>query len=113
MESIERIGAASSISPTQQSQFPPRPKAAVGTFLRIITINDVYKLDNYPRVATAVESARSSMADLDCVVSSHLNGDFLSPCTLTALDGGKVMSEAVNHACIDFVCLGVRSRSAR
>ena len=84
----------------------PRPRGAVGTFLRMLSINDCYKLDNYPRVATAVNIAKAEAATLDCVVTSHLNGDFLSPCSLTAIDGGRGMTEALNKAKIDYVCLG-------
>jgi len=40
------------------------------------------------------------------VVTSHLNGDFLSPCTLTAIDGGRAMTEALSHAKVDYVMLG-------
>ena len=34
-----------------------RPATAHGKFLRIITVNDVYKLENYPNVATAILAA--------------------------------------------------------
>lgn len=84
----------------------PRPRTAVGKFLRVITINDVYKLDHYPRVATAVNMAKAEAAALDCVVTAHLNGDFLSPCTLTAIDGGHGMTEGLGHAKVDYVCIG-------
>lgn len=85
---------------------PPRPVDAVGTFLRAITINDVYVLKNYPAVATCVEIAKKAAAELDCVVTSHNNGDFLSPCLDTALDGGKAMVHGLNMAKIGYVCLG-------
>eukprot|EP00900_Chrysochromulina_parva_P000867 jgi/Chrpa1/10781/Chrysochromulina_OHIO_Genome00022394-RA len=85
---------------------PRRPRSACGTFLRIITVNDVYKLDNYPRVATAVNAAKKAQAALDCVVISTLNGDFMSPCPITALDGGRAMTEGLNMGKIDFVTLG-------
>ena len=83
-----------------------RPATAHGTFLRIITVNDVYKLENYPNVATAVFAARAASKLLDGVVISTLPGDFLSPCTLTSLDGGRAMMKALNIAQIDFACLG-------
>ena len=35
-----------------------------------------------------------------------LNGDFLSPCVMTALDGGHTMTEAVSRSLVDYVCLG-------
>merc|ERR1719393_942763 len=56
----------------------PRPRHAAGKFLRILTINDCYKLDHYPRMAAAVEAAKAEADSLGCVVTSHLNGDFLS-----------------------------------
>ena len=68
-----------------------RPASARGTFLRIISVNDVYKLGNYPRVATAVKAARAAAKDMDFVCISTLPGDFLSPCALTSLDGGRAM----------------------
>ncbi len=85
---------------------PSRPAAAVGTFLRIITVNDSYILDNYPRVASAVQEARASASELDAVVTSVMNGDFVSPSQLTALDGGRAMVQGLNHAQIEFLCLG-------
>ena len=84
----------------------PRPRTAAGPFLRVVTVNDVYRLDNYPRVATAVAAAKADADGLDCVVTSTCNGDFLSPCTLTALDGGRAMTEALNCAGIEFVGIG-------
>jgi len=84
----------------------PRPRTAAGTFLRVLSINDVYKLDNYPHVTSAIRAAKAEAAALDCVVISTLNGDFLSPCILSALDGGKSMVEALNVVGIDYVGLG-------
>ena len=83
-----------------------RPPDAVGAFLRMIMINDVYILDNYPKVAAAVVSARKLSESQNCVVTSHLNGDFLSPCIHTALDGGTTMMQALNYAQLDYACLG-------
>jgi 2',3'-cyclic-nucleotide 2'-phosphodiesterase (5'-nucleotidase family) len=86
--------------------FSFRPPTAVGTFLRMITVNDVYKLDNYPYLASAVNAARSTAKDVDCVVTSHLPGDFVSPALITSLDGGRAMIEGMNLAQIDYACLG-------
>lgn len=72
---------------------PPRPEDAVGTFLRMVTINDIYILANYPKVASALAACRTAAAPLDCVVTSHLNGDFLSPCIYSSLDSGKAMMD--------------------
>jgi len=81
-----------------------RPGSASGTFLRIITVNDVYKLDNYPRVATAIKEIKATSDD--CVAISTLPGDFLSPCTITTLDGGVAMLGALNQVPIDYVMFG-------
>lgn len=85
---------------------PPRPLTAHGTFLRLVSINDVYALDNLPRVATCVAAARAASTQLDCVVSSHMNGDFLSPCMLSAMDGGRAMMRSLGVALVDFASLG-------
>jgi hypothetical protein len=60
-----------------------RPATAEGTFVRIITVNDVYKLDNFPRLATAIKEMKAAAAANGCVVKSVINGDFVGPCILT------------------------------
>jgi len=90
----------------KSSGLPPRPRTASGTFLRILTVNDIYMLDNYPNVCAAKKAALAEAASLDCKVISTLPGDFLSPCTLTAIDGGRGMTEALNQAMFDYVILG-------
>lgn len=87
-------------------QITSRPFTAEGTFWRIITVNDVYELSNYTRVASAVEEAKNVAADLDCVVTSHMNGDFMSPATYTSTDGGLTLTKAMNYGKIDYACLG-------
>jgi 2',3'-cyclic-nucleotide 2'-phosphodiesterase (5'-nucleotidase family) len=84
----------------------PRPGSAVGTFLRIITVNDIYKLDRYPCLATAIKQAQAFASSNNCVTKSFLPGDFVGPCVLTAIDGGKAMVEALSVAGIDYCCLG-------
>jgi len=83
-----------------------RPFAAHGTFLRFVTVNDVYKLDNYPRVASAVKEFKKFAAEDNATVMSCLPGDFLAPCTLTNLDGGVAMLRALNEVQIDYVMFG-------
>lgn len=85
-----------------------RPSSAVGTFWRIISINDIYCLDNYPHVAGCIQAAAAAVTqkDVDCVVTSHVSGDFLSPSIFTALDGGSTLMTALNEAGIDFCSLG-------
>lgn len=84
----------------------PRPVSAVGTFLRICTVNDVYKIEAYPALAALIGRLKASADALDCVVISTLNGDFLSPCVLSSLDGGKAMGGVLDRVPIDYCCLG-------
>jgi predicted phosphodiesterase len=51
--------------------------------MRIVAFNDVYELKNLPRVQTFL--SKLSPAPSAVVLA----GDFLSPSTLSALDGGK------------------------
>ncbi len=82
----------------------PRPKQAVGTYLRIVSINDVYDIKNYPYVETVIKSLKQTAED--AVVIAALSGDFLSPCLLTSLDGGKSMLDVLNIVDIDYICFG-------
>ena len=99
-------GAGSIDNASANAASAPRPPDAVGTFLRIVTINDVYKLENYPSFKTAVNEAREHAKHIDCVVTSHLNGDFLAPCILSALDGGRAMATALDLAGVQYACIG-------
>jgi len=83
-----------------------RPPQASGTFLRVVTVNDVYKIDNYPRVKTAIQEFKKAQDVDDCVCISTLPGDFLSPCTLTNLDGGVAMLRSLNEVGFDYVMYG-------
>jgi len=102
----ELIGAKAGKPAATPAGLLPRPRSAHGKFLRILTVNDVYILNNYPRLCTAKKAALAEAADIDAVVISTLPGDFLSPCSLTAIDGGRAMTEALNHAMVDYVILG-------
>jgi 2',3'-cyclic-nucleotide 2'-phosphodiesterase (5'-nucleotidase family) len=82
----------------------PRPREASGTYLRVLSINDVYEIQNYPYVETVIQSLKQGAED--AVVVASLSGDFLSPCLLTSLDGGKAMMEVLNLVGIDYICFG-------
>ena len=82
----------------------PRPKQAAGTYLRIISINDIYDIKNYPYVETVIQALKKSAED--AVVIAALSGDFLSPCLLTSLDGGKSMLDILKIVDIDYICFG-------
>lgn len=49
----------------------PTPREAAGTYLRIISINDVYEIVNYPYVQTVIQSLKQTAED--AVVVSCLN----------------------------------------
>lgn len=82
----------------------PRPRTAVGTYLRILSINDVYDIINYPYVETVIQSLKETAEN--GVVVACLSGDFLSPCLITSLDGGKAMLDVLKVVNIDYICLG-------
>jgi 2',3'-cyclic-nucleotide 2'-phosphodiesterase (5'-nucleotidase family) len=103
---IAAAAQAKSANLAMMSGALPRPATAVGEFLRIITVNDCYKLDHYPRVATAIQACKNTASSVGCKVVSHMNGDFLAPCIITALDGGTAMMEALNVVGFDYACLG-------
>ena len=82
----------------------PRPKKAADTYLRIVSINDVYDIKNYPYVETVIQCLKQTAED--AIVVASLNGDFLSPCLLTSLDGGKSMLDVLKVVDIDYICFG-------
>lgn len=89
---------------TTRPLYLPRPRTAVGTYLRILSINDVYDIANYPYVETVIQSLKQTAED--GVVVACLSGDFLSPCLITSLDGGKAMLDVLKVVNIDYICFG-------
>ena len=78
---------------------PPR-----GPTLRLVCINDVYTLENLPRLRTLVqEQARVDPAD---VLLTTLAGDFVGPSMLSSLDNGRGMVDCLNAVPITVVMLG-------
>jgi 5'-nucleotidase len=75
-----------------------------GPRLRIVAINDVYLLDNLPRLASLVARA-ASHAPADRLLVT-LAGDFLSPSMLSSLDGGAGMVDCLNHLGVTHLGLG-------
>ncbi|UBF29293.1 5'-nucleotidase C-terminal domain-containing protein [Kovacikia minuta CCNUW1] len=82
----------------------PRPREAIGTYLRIVSINDVYDIQSYPYVETVIQALKQSAED--AVVIATLSGDFLSPCIITSLDGGKAMLDVLKVVNINYLCFG-------
>jgi len=80
--------------------------------VRIVSINDIYDISNFPAFAALLRHARAGAhTTLVCV-----NGDFLSPNALSALDKGRSVVDCFNHLGVTHVCLGnvcVRARPTR
>lgn len=75
-----------------------------GPRLRIIGINDVYVLDNLPRLATLVaELAHADPVDRTLVTVA---GDFLAPSLLSSLDHGRGMVAMLNALGVTHVTFG-------
>ena len=72
--------------------------------LRVVSINDVYSLENLPRLATLVCHHRETdPADATLVVVA---GDFLAPSLLSSLDGGRGMVACLGAIGVTHVVLG-------
>ena len=92
------------------------------TKLRIIQINDVYKLDNFPHLKSLIEYYKSkesyNMDGDDGSNGSHDHdsrnfhciviccGDFLAPSLLSSLDKGYGMVDVLKHVGCNYVCIG-------
>ena len=82
-------------------------------WLRIIQINDVYELDNFPRLKTLIDQHQHTLPynnsncenddegpdstdDRPDVCITVCAGDFLSPSLLSSLDKGRGMVDILN-----------------
>lgn len=86
--------------------------------VRLVSINDVYDLTKLPRLATfirslgikeATENAYPTNRNFDDTIQPSaitLNGDFLSPSSLSSVDNGRGHVAAIRAAGITHVCLG-------
>eukprot|EP00438_Fugacium_kawagutii_P027181 Skav234840 [mRNA] locus=scaffold1428:228913:238504:- [translate_table: standard] len=100
------------------STLPQRPPNAVGQFLRMLSINDAPWMDQGAQAHITPRQAKRLSKSMQCVVTSHMCGDFMGPCLHTSLearedttsavskDGGITMMEALNFAKLDYVSLG-------
>lgn len=71
-------------------------------WLRIIQINDVYELKNFPNFKTLVDEC-SIGPDKTVVI---LAGDFLGPSLLSSLDKGRGMVDTMQAVGVTHVCFG-------
>ncbi|EKX49475.1 hypothetical protein GUITHDRAFT_136136 [Guillardia theta CCMP2712] len=69
--------------------------------VRILSVNDVYELDNLPHLATAVKAKQHGARTIFV-----LPGDFLAPSLLSSLDNGMGMVECLNACGVELVCFG-------
>jgi 5'-nucleotidase len=75
-----------------------------GPTLRIVQVNDVYTLENLPRLATLLaHHAETRPADAFLAIMA---GDFLAPSILSSLDAGQGMVECLNALGMTHVVLG-------
>ena len=91
-------------------------------WLRIIAINDVYELQNLPKLRTLIKMCLNDDDDDDASIlpttpTSTTNkqpdltivtlaGDFLSPSLLSALDRGRGMVDVLNQIPVNYVSFG-------
>ena len=68
--------------------------------LRIIAVNDVYVLDNFPALNTLIKA--NSTPNIITVLA----GDFVAPSLLSSLDSGYGMVDCMNLCPISHVCFG-------
>ena len=72
--------------------------------LRIVSVNDVYTLENLPRLKNLVRHAREvDPADATLVIVA---GDFLAPSLLSSLDAGRAMIACLNEIGVTHVVMG-------
>ena len=77
--------------------------------LRIISINDVYELDNFPHFAAAkkIESVGPTKT------LAVLAGDFVAPSLLSSIDHGHAKVDCMNMSGVDYVCIGNHENDVR
>jgi 5'-nucleotidase len=81
---------------------PPPSRSTSSLWLRVIHINDVYELDNFPHLKTLMDT-KSQGPDRTLFV---LAGDFLGPSLLSSLDKGTGMVDCLNAIGVTHVCFG-------
>ncbi|MBX3197239.1 MAG: 5'-nucleotidase C-terminal domain-containing protein [Labilithrix sp.] len=72
--------------------------------LRIVSVNDVYSLENLPRLKSLADHYRAR-TDSDALLVV-LAGDFLAPSLLSSMDAGRGMVDCLNAVGLTHVILG-------
>ena len=91
--------------PTEGVPIQARPggigaTGGAATTLRIIHVNDVYQLKNFPKLQTLVKEQSAGYKN----VLITLAGDFIAPSLLSALDQGAGMIELMNAVGVTHEC---------
>lgn len=72
--------------------------------LQILTINDVYEIDNLPHLSAArIEGENDPSVTAQVCI---LPGDFVAPSLLSSLDSGRSMVDCLNEAGLDYASIG-------
>ena len=79
------------------------PPSTIAT-IRLVSINDVYKLENLPKLQNFL--SKLSKQDHTRPNGVLLCGDFVSPSTLSSLDGGRGMCDTLRAAGITHCIFG-------
>ena len=83
---------------------PSTPGPAKGPSLRVICINDVYTLENLPRLKSLVQHYTEALPADQLLVT--LAGDFVAPSILSSLDKGVGMVDCLNAIPVTHVMFG-------
>jgi len=103
--SAKYAAAARYVNLDQRAKAPTREvRSRRACKFRILAINDVYELENFPRVKTLVDQHKAEWPAENVVAT--LAGDFVAPSLLSSLDGGAGMIKVLNALPIDYVCFG-------
>src|SRR5689334_21950021 len=71
--------------------------------LRILSINDIYTLENLPRLANLLRAHTLPAPDVTISVAA---GDLVGPSLLSSLDAGRGMVDCLNALGIMYASLG-------
>jgi 2',3'-cyclic-nucleotide 2'-phosphodiesterase (5'-nucleotidase family) len=77
---------------------------AAGPVLRIVAVNDVYSLEQLPRLANLIRHHAAS--DPPDALIAVIAGDFVGPSMLSSLDKGRAMIECLNAVGITHAIFG-------
>lgn len=95
----EPHGASDDLDPLGDNDGTPAMRT-----LRIVSVNDVYSLENLPRLRSLVDHYRAKFPGGPLLVT--LAGDFLAPSLLSSLDAGRGMVDCLNAVGVTHVVLG-------